>query len=75
MGKTRETNYNVAFFPITKVFLGNRMNPENRKSIIEICHSRNIPYVGVTRNPDFFEMQDCNVLCENCPQYQMDPKN
>ena len=74
MGRTKETNYNIAFFPITKVFLGNRMNPEKRKSIIEICHRRNIPYVGVTRNPDCFEMQDCNVLCENCPQYQMDPE-
>ncbi len=74
MGRTNETNYNIAFFPITKVFLGNRMNQENRKLIIEICHSRNIPYVGVTRNPDFFEMQDCNVLCEDCPQYQIDSK-
>lgn len=67
MGRAEGTNYNIAFFPITKVFLGNRMKPENRKSIIEICHSRNIPYVGVTRNPDYFEMQDCNVLCEDCP--------
>ena len=74
MGRTKGTNYNIAFFPITKVFLGNRMNQENRKRIIEICHSRNIPYVGVTRNPDFFEMQDCNVLCEDCPQYQIDSK-
>ncbi len=72
MGRTKKTNKNVEFFPITKVFLGNRMNHETRKSIIEFCHSRNIPYVGVTRNPDCFEMQDCNVLCENCPQYQMD---
>lgn len=72
IGRAKETNYNVAFFPITKVFLGNRMTYENRKSIIEICHGRNIPYVGVTRNPEYFEMQDCNVLCEDCPQYQMD---
>ena len=74
MGRTKETNYNVAFFPITKVFLGNRMSPENRKSIIEICQSRNIPYVGVMRNPDFFEMKDCNVLYEDCPQYQIGSK-
>lgn len=71
MGRAKDTDYNIAFFPITKVFLGNRMTSENRKSIIEICHSRNIPYVGVTRNPNYFEMQDCNVLCENCPQYQV----
>lgn len=69
MGRAKETDYNVTFFPITKVYLGNRMTPKNRKKIIEICHSKNIPYVGVTRNPNFFEMQDCNVLCENCPKY------
>ena len=70
MGRTKETNYNVAFFPITKVFLGNRMPSEKRKEIIEICHRRNIPYVGVMRNPDCFEMQDCNVLCEDCLKYK-----
>lgn len=64
-----ETNYNIPFFPITKVFLGNRMPQSARKEIIEICHSRNIPYVGVTRNPNVFEMQDCLEKCENCPNY------
>jgi hypothetical protein len=71
MGRAKGTDYNIAFFPITKVFLGNRMTSEKRKSIIEICHRRNIPYVGVTRNPDYFEMKECNVLCEDCPQYQV----
>ena len=69
MRRAKEINYNIVFYPITKVFLGNRMTSENRNSIIKICHSRNIPYVGVTRNPDYFEMQDCNVLCENCSMY------
>ena len=64
-GKNRD-DYNIEFFPITKVFLGNRMSAQNRKAIIEICKKRGIPYVGVNRNPGFFEMQDCNVLCENC---------
>lgn len=64
-----EADYNVPFFPITKVFLGNRMPQSSRKEIIEICHSHNIPYVGVTRNPNIFEMQDCPVQCENCPNY------
>ncbi len=69
LGRAEGTNYNIQFFPITKVFLGNRMLPEERKTIIDICHRRNIPYVGVTRNPDYFEMKDCNVLCEDCPKY------
>jgi hypothetical protein len=58
--------YNVKFFPITKVFLGNRMSASNRLAIIEICKKRGIPYAGVTRNPRVFEMQECNVLCEKC---------
>lgn len=62
-------NYCVPFFPITKVFLGNRMSKHARKEIIEICHKQNIPYVGVTRNPNYFEMQPCPNKCENCPKY------
>ncbi|MDY4172526.1 MAG: DUF2971 domain-containing protein [Evtepia sp.] len=64
------SDYNVKFFPITKVYLGNRMLPERRKEIIEICHKKGIPYVGVKRNPAVFEMQDCENKCEDCPQYQ-----
>lgn len=63
-------NYNVKFFPITKVYLGNRMEAENRKKIIEICNKKNIPYVGIKRNSQYFEMQDCEMKCENCPQYK-----
>lgn len=65
-----DSNYNVKFFPITKVYLGNRMEPENRKKIIEICNKKNIPYVGIKRNSQYFEMQDCEIKCENCPQYK-----
>lgn len=64
------SNYNVKFFPITKVYLGNRMKPENRKKIIEICNKKNIPYVGFKRNSQYFEMQDCEIKCENCPRYK-----
>ncbi len=42
---------------------------KERKKIIEICHEKNIPYVGVRRNPGMFEMQECEVECEKCPQY------
>lgn len=64
------SDYNLMFFPITKVFLGNRMSPEKRKEIIEICHSKNIPYVGIMRNPGVFEMQDCSIKCEDCSKYK-----
>lgn len=62
-------DYCIPFFPITKVFLGNRMPHAKRKEIIDVCHRRNIPYIGVTRNPDIFEMQECTVKCEDCPKY------
>lgn len=65
----KENDYNVRFFPITKVYLGNKMSPENRKDIISICNDKNIPYIGVKRNPTQFEMQDCETLCEYCPEY------
>ncbi len=64
-----EKDYCVSLFPITKVFLGNRMSHAARKEIIEICHDRNIPYIGVTRNPNIFEMQECAIKCEDCPNY------
>lgn len=54
-----QKDYCVSFFPITKVFLGNRMPHAARKEVIDICHARNIPYIGVTRHPDIFEMQEC----------------
>ena len=63
------SDYNVEFFPITKVFLGNRMSPEKRREIIEICNRKNIPYIGVMRNPNVFEMQDCAIKCEDCFRY------
>lgn len=70
--KSSSEDYNVPFFPITKVYLGNRMQPRQRKEIIDICKEREIPYVGVKRNPVLFEMQDCEVLCEECPRFRGD---
>ena len=63
-----ERGYTKKFFPITKVYLGNRMSAKRRKAIIEICKRKGIPYTGVTRSPDMFEMQECATLCENCSQ-------
>lgn len=64
------SDYNIKFFPITKVFLGNRMSPKKRAEIIEICKEHSIPYIGVMRNPNIFEMQDCGILCEDCPNFK-----
>lgn len=53
------------FFPLTKVYLGNRMSDERRK-IISICKDKGIPYAGVLRSPDTYDMKECDSLCENC---------
>ena len=68
MGKAEGTDYNMQFFPITKVFLGNRMQSRDRNRIIRICKQKGIAYTGVTRKPDLFEMEDCKILCEDCPK-------
>ena len=62
----KASGYNILFFPITKVFLGNRMSPKDRQEIINICKARKIPYVGVRRNPTIFEMEECPNKCEDC---------
>lgn len=63
------SDYNVKFYPITKVFLGNRMPYARRKEIIDICHRKGIPYVGVRRKSKIFEMESCEILCEDCPKF------
>lgn len=68
-------DYCVPFFPITKVFLGNRMPQVARKEIIQICHEKQIPYIGVTRKSNVFEMQECIVKCEDCPKYIENTEN
>ena len=69
MKNDKTINYNVKFFPITKVFLGNRMSYDNRKVIIDICHEKNIPYIGVKRKNSLYEMEPCSMKCENCLKY------
>ena len=58
------------WYPITRVYLGNRMLANARKEIIEYCNSKQIPYYGVRRNNDIFEMQVCEVKCEECDSYK-----
>jgi hypothetical protein len=67
--KAEIKGFSVPFFPISKVYLGNRMNRRERTKIIKICKEQNIPYVGVRRTDDRFEMSECPIKCEDCPQY------
>lgn len=62
-------NYNVEFFPITRVYLGNRMQREKRKEMIDFCNDNRISYIGVQRNPNIYEMQECGMKCEECFKY------
>ncbi len=66
--------YNCEFFKIKKVYLGNKMQSDDRKEIIEICKSKGIPYTGVIIAPDRFEMKDCNMLCEDCERLKRSNK-
>lgn len=71
MEKNQEASkYCMPFFPITKVYLGNRMPPIKRKEIIDICNEKNIPYIGVKRKSNVFEMEDCAIKCEECFKYK-----
>ena len=62
-------NCNVEFFPITRVYLGYRMQSEKRKEIIDFCNNKGIPYIGVQRNPNIYEMQECSLKCEDCVNF------
>lgn len=67
--------YNCKFFRIKRVYLGNRMNKQNRLEIIEICKDKKIPYTGVMLVPNKYEMVPCTQLCEKCPRLVYDEKN
>lgn len=66
--KHDQKGFCLEFFPITKLYLGNRMTKDRRKEIIDICKRKGIPYAGIIRAPDRYEMQECKALCENCPK-------
>ncbi len=58
-------NYNCKFYPITRVYLGVNMKNDQRKEIIDICKRKEIPYVGVVRNNERYQMMECENLCED----------
>lgn len=59
-------DYNCKFYPITKVYLGEKMPKDQRRAIIDICNRKGIPYVGVIRNNERYQMIECAKLCEEC---------
>ena len=61
---------NIDFFPISKVFLGNKMSTVNKKKIIDICNNRKINYIGIKRDDLSFDLKDCNIKCEDCSDYK-----
>lgn len=63
-------DYNCRFYPISKVCLGEKMTADKRKEIIDICKSKGIPYVGLTRDSEKYQMTECNVLCEDCERFK-----
>lgn len=62
-------DYNCKFYPITKVYLGEKMPKDQRRAIIDICNRKGIPYVGVIRNNERYQMIECAKLCEECEKF------
>ena len=48
----------VRFFPISKVYMGYRMAPEEREKVIMICNAKGIEYATVQKRSDIFEMEE-----------------
>ena len=56
----------IPFFKVRKVYIGNKMNAPERKVLIDICKEKGIPYVGIVRKPDSFDLVECPNKCDNC---------
>ncbi len=66
MGNMLADNYNCSFFKIRKVYLGNRMQKEERHKVIEICKRKGIEYTGIIHRQDTYGLTDCPDLCDRC---------
>jgi len=66
MGNMLADNYNCPFFKIRKVYLGNRMQKEERQKVIEICKRKGIEYTGIIHRQDTYGLTDCLGLCDKC---------
>lgn len=49
-------DYNCKFYPITRVYLGSNMQKDQRREIIEICKRKRIPYTGVVKSNEKYQM-------------------
>lgn len=56
----------IPFFKIKKVYLGNKMSVAERQKIIAICKEKTIPYVGMIRKPNSFDLVECAGDCLIC---------
>lgn len=52
-------DYNCKFYLITKVYLGERMAGNDRRRIVDICERKGIPYIGVVRDKEKYQMVEC----------------
>lgn len=59
-------DYNCKFFKINKVYLGNKMQNDERQKIIDICKRKNITYIGTYCRHDRYEIVECPRVCDNC---------
>jgi hypothetical protein len=66
MGNLLAENYNCQFFKIRKVYLGNRMQKEERQRVIEICKRKGIKYTGIIHKQDTYGLADCPGVCDQC---------
>ena len=54
-------DYNCKFYPISKVYLGQKMPIDQREEIIGICKTMGIPCVGVIQSNERYKMIECNI--------------
>lgn len=54
-----QPDYNCSFFPISKVYLGAKMEKKDREKIIQICDSKGIPSTCVMPAMTTYTMQEC----------------
>ena len=56
----------MPFFKVKKVYLGNKMPRKDRIKIINYCREQTIPYVGLIREKNSFNLVECESDCYLC---------
>ena len=54
------------FFKIKRIYLGNKMPHKERIKIVNYCRKHTIPYVGLVRDKDSFNLIECEGDCYLC---------